>query len=185
VPHWMAGAPDGKAGVGKDQQLLLQKHHVYSIWRMTKSTGASFDNDAKSCFDRIVMPLVSLISQNMGMPKRACELFLMTLRNMKYFIKTSAGVLDCLYSTTDKRTIHGPGQGGRRSPTIWMIISSLFMKIMKQKSDGCIIQHPFNDTHTTQWIMGFVDDITHLYAAPNKQEPIETIISKMEQAAQW
>jgi hypothetical protein len=59
------------------------------------------------------------------------------------------------------------------------------MKIMKQKSDRCFIQHPFNDTHTTQWITGFVDNITHWYAAPNKQEPMETIISKMEQAAQW
>jgi hypothetical protein len=54
------GQDEGQGGSRPDrrtQDLLLQKHLVYSIWRLGKINGTSFDNDAKSCFDRIIMPL--------------------------------------------------------------------------------------------------------------------------------
>jgi restriction endonuclease Mrr len=107
---------EGQGGSRPDrrtQELLLQKHLMYSIWRLGKINGTSFDNDAKSCFDRIVMPLASIASQQIGMTKKACNLFLSTVSQMQYHIKTSAGISTDFYTSTANYTIHGPGQGGR------------------------------------------------------------------------
>jgi hypothetical protein len=71
------------------QQVLLLKQAIYSIWRLSRTNGASFDNDAKSCYDRIVMLLASLASQRGGMTKEACNIFLATLDEMKYHVKTA------------------------------------------------------------------------------------------------
>ena len=84
-----------------------------------------------SCYDRIVMPLASLCSQQIGMPPSACKLFLKTLALTKYHIKTSHGISDSYYNTTNQTNIHGPGQGGRGSPAIWVAISSILMKCME------------------------------------------------------
>jgi len=51
-----------RKGRGTDT-LLLTKHLTYTLWRLTHSNGMSFDNDAKSCYDRIVMPMALLASQ--------------------------------------------------------------------------------------------------------------------------
>jgi hypothetical protein len=159
---------EGQGGSRPDrrtQELLLQKHLVYSTWRLAKISGTSFDNDAKSCFDRIVMPLASIASQQVGMPKRMCKLFLNTLSKMKYHVKTSVGISAESYSTTSEYTIHGPGQGGRGSPCIWLVMSSLIMKAMKsEQSRGAQLTDPHQLINTTQHMTGFVDDITHWYS---------------------
>jgi hypothetical protein len=74
------------------RDLLFTNSGSFTYLKVTtKANGASFDNNAKSCFDHIVMPLASLILQNMGMPKRVCEFSLMILHNMMYFIKLRLG----------------------------------------------------------------------------------------------
>jgi predicted RNase H-like HicB family nuclease len=179
---------DGQGGSRPDrrtQELLIQKHCTYSIWRMARMNGASFDNDAKSCFDRIVMTLASLCSQQIGMPKNACELFLGTLSQMKYYIKTASGISEEFYSTTENHVMHGPGQGGRGSPSVWLLISSLLMKCMEEKASGAVMVNPINPQESiNQRITGFVDDITHWYSTNHGKTP-EEVVNEMKIAAQW
>ena len=178
---------DGQSGSrpGKRcQDLLLQKDTTLAIWRMSRTDGIFFDNDAKSCFDRIVMTCASLCSQHFGMPKQPCELFLKTLYQMKYHIKTSFGISDTFYSATDTTSVHGPGQGGRGSPCIWLAISSLIMKCAKLRSDGATIINPFDDTERLNIsITGFVDDVTHWLS--NGSRDIIEQISDVQHMAQW
>lgn len=70
------------------QEILLFKHIVFLIARLTKTNLTSFDNDAKSCYDRIVMLLASLRSQRLGLDSKACELFLRVLTKATYHVKT-------------------------------------------------------------------------------------------------
>jgi hypothetical protein len=105
--------------------LVLDKQAKCSTSRLSKCNIASFDNDAKSCFDRIVMLVASLCAQRQGMSARACELFLKTLDKAEYHVKTQLGISDGYYCTTEERNVHGPGQGGRGSPSIWVTISCM------------------------------------------------------------
>jgi hypothetical protein len=42
--------------------VVLLKHFTYEMMNLTKSDGATFDNDAKACFDRIIPALTNLRS---------------------------------------------------------------------------------------------------------------------------
>jgi hypothetical protein len=166
------------------QDLLVQKDSTLSIWRMARQDGVLFDNDAKSCFDRIVMTLGSIRSQQLGMPKQACRIFLQTLSNMQYYVKTSFGISENSYTTTSNRTIHGPGQGGRASPCIWLIISSLLLDCVKEKTVGAKFLGAYDtDKEIQQYSTGFVDDITHWFTEHNRS--IDDLIENVTNLAQW
>jgi hypothetical protein len=143
------------------QHVLLLKQAIYSIWRLSRSNGASFDNDAKSCYDRIVMLLASLVSQRGGMTKEACNIFLATLDQMKYHVKTALGISEESYSTTTTRNVHGPGQGGRGSPSVWVLISCLIMECLREKSNGLQLSDTGGDEIRKMWSSGFIDDIMY------------------------
>ena len=173
----------------KAQDVLLFKHILYSVARLTKTNCSSFDNDAKSCYDRIVMLIASLCSQRVGMDPKACELFLRTLDKSKYHVKTQLGVSEESYSTNDHHTIHGPGQGGRASPAIWTIISCLLMKCMKTKSEGAQFMDPSYQIEVKKISSGFVDDITHFSnsfrASLRDEENLQDLAKATSITAKW
>jgi hypothetical protein len=169
----------------RTQELLLTKHLHYAILRLSRQNGSSFDNDAKSCFDRIVMPVASLAAQQLGMPTKACEVFLSTLSKIKYHVKTAYGISERSYSSNDKRTIHGPGQGGRGSPAIWVAISSLIMHCLQGKTNGFTITNPYDKSDKfTHWMTGFVDDVTHWCSHCDSQYE-EQAVRDLQETAQW
>jgi hypothetical protein len=145
------GEEQGGSRAGRmAQHVLLLKQAIYSIWRLSRTNGASFDNDAKSCYDRIVMLLASLVSQRGGMTKEACNIFLETLDQMKYHVKTALGISDEFYTTTETRNVHGPGQGGRGSPSIWVTINWAGWTII-QRNMG-IRERKYAIKLTTEWL---------------------------------
>jgi hypothetical protein len=54
---------DGCRAGRKPTDTLFGKLLKYSMGRLTLTDYATFDNDAKSCFDRIIMLPASLIAQ--------------------------------------------------------------------------------------------------------------------------
>jgi hypothetical protein len=82
--HTQSGSRPGK----KCQDVVIFKHMIYLVLRLTRFDGITFDNDAKFCFDRIVLAAASLIVQRLGMSKDVMELFIDTLSKVEYFAKT-------------------------------------------------------------------------------------------------
>ena len=69
------------------------------------------DNDAKSCYDRILCNLAMLISQYYGMPANACAMQAATLKYTKFHLRTALGISKKHYQHTNTDPIHGSGQG--------------------------------------------------------------------------
>jgi len=109
------------------ETILLTKHLTYAIWRLTTSNGMSFDNDAKACYDRIVMNLALIASQHMGMPPEICEWYSKILKTAKYHIQLPNITSETSYHHTTTHPLHGPGQGSRAAPSLWVVVSSLIM----------------------------------------------------------
>jgi hypothetical protein len=135
------------------------------------------------------MLLASLVSQRGGMTKEACNIFLKTLDQMKYHVKTALGISDEFYTTTETRNVHGPGQGGRGSPSIWVTISCLLMECLRGKSIGLKLTDTDGQEIRKMWSSGFVDDITlwlgNMEPSLEGNESIESILDATESAAQW
>ena len=67
---------------------LFIRELEYEIGRITRKSSLHFDNDATSCYDRILCFLANLASQKYGMQKKICVVQGKTLAEAKYFLKT-------------------------------------------------------------------------------------------------
>jgi hypothetical protein len=156
VVYLVVGSLPGRKAIDP----LALKHMILAIARLSATNMASFDNEAKSCFDRIVMLLASLVAQRYGVNSKVCELFLKTLASIKYHVKTKNGMSDSYYTMTEQHTIHGPGQGGRGSLAIWAIISCLLIECMPEGATGIELIDPTLLKVIKLYTSGFVDDVT-------------------------
>jgi hypothetical protein len=85
----------------------------------------NFDNDATSCYDRIIPALASLLGRRHGLHRNIVFVHAATLHEAKYKLKTVLGVSDEFYTHCECYPIYGTGQGSANSPVIWTIVSSV------------------------------------------------------------
>jgi hypothetical protein len=120
---------------------------------------------------------------------KAMQLFLKALSLTKYSVKTANGISEQTYQTTEDRTIHGPGQGGRASPGIWAIISCLIMECMPEGSTGITTINPILLTVVKYFTSGFVDDVTlwigNMARSLHGGETPDMLLQEIQQSIQW
>ena len=100
--------------------LLCQKRH----------TGAIGILDAKGCFDCIVHTFAILVFLSFGLSPIGVRALFKCIQNAKHRIKTSFGVSAPAYGKADP-PIMGVGQGVAFGPSLWTLISSKMIEMMK------------------------------------------------------
>jgi hypothetical protein len=115
---------------------VVNKEMKYLYSRLTRTPMATMDNDATSCYDRIIVNLAMLISKYFGMPNQMCKVQAATLENMQYKLRTALGDSTKCYSHSATTPVHGTGQGSCASPCIWLLISSILMECLEKTSTG-------------------------------------------------
>jgi hypothetical protein len=96
--------------------VVLLKHFIYLMMDLTKTNGATVDNDVKACFDRIIPALVNLChGRQLGMTRSACQSACRLVAQCFVLPKKEAGISDQLHSPTDEHPLHGEDRalGGR------------------------------------------------------------------------
>ena len=68
--HAQGGGQKGRQA----NHIALQKEMKYQYARLSKTDFATMDNDAKACYDRIIMLLATITSGHFGIPKTARDL---------------------------------------------------------------------------------------------------------------
>jgi hypothetical protein len=75
--------------------------------------------DISGCFDRIVVPVISLLNIKNGCPDKAVEMHSRTLESAKYHLKTKQGISSNFYSHSISTPVHGATHqvsGASRAP---------------------------------------------------------------------
>jgi hypothetical protein len=93
--------------------LVFLKYFAYLVVDLTKTDGATFDNDAKGCFDRSISALANLRSRQLGMLRSACHMCAELLLKVSYNLETRAGISDHPYSPAVEQPLYSEGQGSR------------------------------------------------------------------------
>jgi hypothetical protein len=99
--------------------------------RQSGTAAIYIANDAKSCYDRIILLVAYLTMRNFGIPATVAQSTIYTILNMKYYIRTSYG--DSLVYYGGERweeKPHGCGQGNGYGPALWAYISSPLLTIL-------------------------------------------------------
>ncbi|KAL7572600.1 hypothetical protein ACA910_010358 [Epithemia clementina (nom. ined.)] len=180
--------------------VVTLKQLTYKLSRVTRTDLITFDNDAKSCYDRIVMAYALLRCQQCGLPPSAAQAFGKFLDRACYYLKTKLGVLEEFYTNTILNALHGPGQGNRNGPSLWAIISTALMAALEDHHPGIQFTDPYLVTEITRIIDGFVDDTTLWanqfsleletfsqlrYSAAESVRLLHSLIQETTDMAQW
>jgi Reverse transcriptase (RNA-dependent DNA polymerase) len=153
--HGQSGSRPGRRAI----DVVIMKEMKYQYARFTKTNLGTIDNDAKSCYDRIICNVAMLISQYYGIPTEFCNMQAETLRKTKFYIRTALGESKYYYSHSTETPIHGTGQGSCASPAIWLLISSFIMDALERQANGMTMEDITITADTViEWINGFVDD---------------------------
>ena len=153
---------------------LLGKLFLYENARLTRTSLITVDNDAKSCYDRIIKPLAMIACIAMGLPLMAAAMHNKTHHGMIHRIKTRHGTLRP-YSGTDTDPLEGTGQGSGASPSIWLLYSVSLLRAFQQFSRGMICSSPFESLIVTVLAIFYVDD-----GMPGVSDSQEQIASPLE-----
>jgi hypothetical protein len=172
------------------EDVLLLKTLTYMLIRLTRTPAATFDNDAKACFDRIVLLFAILICRAYGLSVSACKMFVHFLQTVLYCVKTAAGLSETKYKSTPDNYLHGPGQGSREGPALWTMISATLMALMPLKARGITFSDPRWEIFTHRTMDGFVDDTTawlnfFLESIEGNGFSMETMQQELTATAQW
>ena len=142
------------------EDALLLKELSYNLAIKTRTTLATFDNDATGCFDRVPCTVAMLASRRLGAPPHMCQMQADTLQTIQHQLRTAFGLSSETYSSSNELEIHGQGQGSRAGPPTWVFVSSLLLDCMEQLTSGvsftCPDQHIEHHRHND----AFVDDVT-------------------------
>ena len=142
------------------EDALMLKELTYNITNNTKTTLATFDNDATGCFDRVPCSVAMLASRRLGATKHMSQMQADTLQNIWHQLRTAFGISSMSYTSADDCEIHGQGQGSRAGPPTWVFVSSLLLDCMNQLATGLHFTCPRQDIHHQQTNDAFVDDVT-------------------------
>lgn len=126
----------------------------------TRKSLINFDNDAASCYDRIIPALASLIGRKLGLHQNVTFVHATTLAEAKFKLKTSLGVSEEYYENCEAFPIYGTGQGSGNSPAIWCIISSVLFSCHQEQGHGAYFCTPDQEMSVSLSMIGFVDDST-------------------------
>jgi len=168
------------------QSLTFLTELKYDLSIITRRTLFNFDNDATSCYDRIIVSLASLINRKYGMHRKVVAVHATTLQQARFHHRTASGLSEQSYSHSIHFPIYGSGQGSGNSPAIWLFISSTLCDIHQEISYGASFTNPEGNESVTISMVGFVDDSTGTCNDFRPQEEIsyKRMTKRMQKDAQ-
>ena len=133
----------------------------YHISHFTKTALATFESDAESCFDRIVMPLALACFMIWGAPLTAILMWDSTLQHIRHHVKTGYGITDDFYEYTKQSPIIGPGQGSKAGSPTCSTLTFLLLMAMDVLAKGLSFCSPDRKIHYSTKAIVFADDNTN------------------------
>ena len=165
-----------------DQVII--KRLYYDALRFQRRSGFLCSNDAKACYDRIVHSIASLAMQRVGMPIEPILCMLRSLQKMTHYVRTAHGLSTNTYgcSLNNGKPVQGSGQGNGASPTIWTLISSPLLTMMRKLNFGVTFSSPLSKEAICFVGCSFVDDTDLLQTSPSLGESVHQFQHRMQQA---
>ncbi len=122
---------------------LMEKLLIYEHARLTRTSVVTMDNDAKSCYDRIIKTLAMTACMSVGLPLMAAKMHNLTHHGMVHEIKSRHGLFSP-YQGTDQDPLEGTGQGSGGSPAIWLTYVVSLLNAFRKFTTGIRILSPYS-----------------------------------------
>jgi hypothetical protein len=156
----------------------LNKSLLIDISRLQKKTLIMVANDAKSCYDRVVLWALYFVMRKFRISKEIAKTMVEVLNEMTHNISTAHGVSEKYYGGKDTFP-NGMCQGNGAAAQAWAAISSILLTICHEQGYGADIISAINKEIGTIVGFAFVDD-TDLADMARKGEDDEKLVNRMQ-----
>jgi len=162
---------------------FLNKHLFYDYIRTMRKPAALCSNDAKSCYDRIILIITALCLCRLGAPIRVTESMIATLAQLKHHVRSVFGNSSLTQGQADwPEPAAGIGQGNGAGPQIWAAVSTPLFEILRE--EGFVATFICTLSKQQQQLAGFafVDDTDLIVTGETDDE--KTVSQKMQNSLQ-
>ena len=140
------------------QNSVLNKRLSYDLQLITREEAFQSDNDAMSCYDRIVDDIAVLACMRMGLGKKAGKFLKRVLNHFKHQIVIGGSPSEEYFKNEVSRRIHGTGQGTGWSPTIWSAVCDIIITLCERHYPGQLFWSPNGEVAAKQNVDALLDD---------------------------
>lgn len=153
----------------QDTSTVKELHYDLSHLRLQDYT--SMENDAKSCYDRMVVSLIMLTSRSFGISKGMCQAVGKTFQITRHYLSTRNGISEQSFGYSQEEPIFGSWQDATKSVVDWALMSSIIQKIHQALVEGASFKSTEDQTEVSQTTVGFVDDNNNRVSQDKDQGP--------------
>jgi hypothetical protein len=148
-----------------------------------RSILVRFNNNATSCFDRILVHALTLCLQSYGMPKKLTTILGKILEDATYAVKIGIGISEETYQHSEASPAFGSGQGSGALAQGWGKIASNAFDAHDKFSHGCKYKDPWKICVVILGMLGYVDN-NNITSNGKDGEDVQDIIKRTEHDAQ-
>jgi hypothetical protein len=172
------GSHEGKNVI----EQALNKVFYFDLIRQARMDADMCSNAAKSCYDRNVFSIASILMQHQNVPALACICVFITLQNLHHTVRTIYGDSKSGYGGTLWTVPYsGVGQGNGAGPSIWTVMSTPVLKMMKDEGFGYMYKTSIKGKQLHFVGYSFVDD-TDIIQSGQPGEPFQVLATRMQAA---
>ena len=158
----------------------LNKVLTLDISRQTKTPMVVTANDARSCYDRIILMATYLAMIKFGITRESAQSMITAIAELEHYIRTGKGDSHKSYGgKTWIRLPHGIGQGNGAGPGLWACVSTPLFEILRKEGYGGYFKSPITGTIFSLVGFAFVDD-ADLLQTGHHGEPIQNLVTKAQ-----
>jgi hypothetical protein len=136
----------------------LNKRLTFDLWKTRRSAGSIASTDAQSAYDRVAHNIASIAMRQQGAPKAPVISMFRTLQKANHFISTAYGYASESYGGDRHPPLQGMGQGNGAGPTIWAVLSTPVMNLVRRAGFGFSMLTAISVSLVSFICYAFVDD---------------------------
>jgi hypothetical protein len=139
---------------------VLNKLLTIQLLIQNKVEGIVFDNDAKWCYDRIIISIALACLKRIGYSNNSVRMLGILWAQFEHTIATCYRVSDKTYSSTLEKLLYEIGQGVCASPIVWELLNQLLLTALGDKFNCIGLVVVYIEEENVHPGDSFVDDTT-------------------------
>ena len=142
----------------RSQNAIFNKILSDDISRILRMESIFIKNDAVNCYDRIIQKMADIMTQRLGLTKKAATYQTKILKCFKHHIRTNKGRSEKYFKYETTYPIYGTGQGTGWSPTIWTSVKDIIIRTLHNNNAHILYTNPNRTIESKRNSDAFVDD---------------------------
>jgi len=132
------------------------------------------------CYDRMAHAIISLCTQQLGMPQQVINFLLQTIQQMCFYLRTGFGDSDHFYGGPSEMPLQGCCQENGGSPAMWVSVTIPLVEDLHRQGHTAQLRHAYLGRSVNTAGNVYVDDVDLVSFGFDSEEPFANVLSRAQ-----